>query len=428
MQISVKILAGKDLILKVNSCDTVASIEAKIHNQEGIPSCEQRLLFAGKLLDDSRTLADYRIHWNSTLHLVPGSKGLMLITITTLCGNTTISLEVESSYTVGRLRAKIQDEEGLPLDNHSLFFTGEQLQDNLRAKSGWRKSLPVRQCSVLFFTGEQIFAGQTYSSRIPTMGKHAITLEVESSDTIGSVKANIYENEGFSTCRQNLFSVGMQLDDSHTLADYNINAGTTLLLVLQMGQWMQIFINANTGKTLSLEVKKTETFKNVKTMIQDKEGTLVSHQSLFFAKKQLKDGSTLADYCIVENESTLHLVVALTQIFVQKTIDGKIFTLEMESFDTIRDVKAKIHDKLPTEIITLGVESCDTISNLKAKIQNKLDIPISHQRMIFGRKQLDDDFMISDYSIQNESTIYLVLINGWQYPSLDTALGSLSLT
>nr|GEW52420.1 hypothetical protein [Tanacetum cinerariifolium] len=48
-----------------------------------------------------------------------------------------------------------------------------------------------------------------------------ITLEAESSDTIG-MKANIYEKEGFSTYRQNLFSAGMQLDDSHTLADYNI--------------------------------------------------------------------------------------------------------------------------------------------------------------------------------------------------------------
>ncbi|PWA66713.1 polyubiquitin [Artemisia annua] len=130
MQILVKIITGQEIKLKVNSSDTIANIKAMIQDKKGMPSYEQRLLFAGKYLEDSRTLADYRIHWNSIIHLVHEYKGLLKITIMTFCGNTTISLEVESSITVGRLKAKIQDEEGIRLDNHSVFFAGKQLEDS----------------------------------------------------------------------------------------------------------------------------------------------------------------------------------------------------------------------------------------------------------------------------------------------------------
>ncbi|GJY35976.1 polyubiquitin [Tanacetum coccineum] len=131
MQILVKILAGQEIKLKVNSSDTIANIKAMIQDKEGMPSYEQRLLFAGKHLEDSRTLANYRIHWNSIIHLVHEYKGLIKITIImTFSGNKTISFEVESSITVGHLKAKIQDEEGIRLDNHSVFFTGKQLEDS----------------------------------------------------------------------------------------------------------------------------------------------------------------------------------------------------------------------------------------------------------------------------------------------------------
>ncbi|XP_066341689.1 polyubiquitin-like [Miscanthus floridulus] len=98
-------------------------------------------------------------------------------------------------------------------------------------------------------------------------------------------------------------------------------------------KWMQIFVKSPTGRTICLRVQPSDTLQTVKAKIQERE-------YLVYDGVRLEDNLTLADYG-VQHRSTLDLKEKM-QIYVVETLAGTTITLEVDSSETIDNMKAKI--------------------------------------------------------------------------------------
>ena len=290
---------------------------------------------------------------------------------------------------------------------------------------------------------------------VQVMNQDIITLEVDSSDTIGNLKEKIKDKKGFPAEEQLLFFQSKtQLKDDRTVSDYNIQNKSTVKLSLQIYR-LEVTILTEGRRPVTLEVNATDSILELKREIQDMTGVPLKQQCLSFAGIELENERTIFAYNI-QNKSSINLVVKI-KVYLVTPLSQEKMTLVLKPKDNIGSIKDKIYaqTKIPSHrqvlkfndeelddvhtlkyyniesksklflyeaikifvemlngtVVTLKLCKSNTIEDVKVRLNLREDIPWDMQRLSFRGKPLRDSDSLSDLNIQNESILrYLVMI------------------
>ena len=386
MEVFVKTLVGdlKIFGLMVAPSDTIGDVKAMISETEGISPNEQRLIFAGRQLDNEHTISDYEILKESMLTLVLQSSSMQIFV---KISEKKVAINVKCSDTIDKVKTKIQEKEGINLNRQCLMFKNAILESEYTLAACNIQKNDVLTLIIYI----QIFV-KTLIGNLKL-----VSLHVKPTDTIGTVKSMIQNKEGIVPAQQCLIFSGKQLKDDQTVSDYQINEESILTLVLiPQSSSMQIFVKPLYGETIDIDVKPPYTVEQIKDELQKKLNISKNSQHLIFAGRQLNETHTLSDYKIQKGSTVCLATCARSsmQIFV-------------------KDFRRKT--------ITLVVEPSDTIENVKAKIQDKEGIPPDQQYLYYNGHQLRNEYTLLDCNIQSEFCFFHLAVDSkmeskWECP------------
>ncbi|RLN18957.1 polyubiquitin-like [Panicum miliaceum] len=220
-----------------------------------------------------------------------------------------------------------------------------------------------------------------------------VPLDVEYTDTVDQVKAKIGAIEGIDKGQQELFFAGIHLKNDNVITDYGIMANSYVDLYVTDGIQISVKI-PSVGKTIKLDVKKSQSVADIKADIEQKGGIPRNEQILMHAGRQLEDTQFG-----LGNGQTLHVLICPTEkLHISVNVEGE-------------------------RTLNLDVKSWYTIADVKLMIETMLGLPAFMQTQSGGGAELEDTQILKSLHVENGEVLMLyqsvqLFIKTWEGKTL----------
>ena len=359
LNVFVKIVgpAEKTLDIQIPGSSTVSEVKEKILASEGTPVADQKLFLGSRELSDRAPLSDYNIRTGTTLNLQITRRTTApqkFIYVRNLLGKT-VAVEIMPSDTVGDVKTRISNKEGIPVSQQRLIFRGQTLSNEELIK---HCNIEQQSSLQLALEAPEVAEEKLISVYVRTVTGKILTVEIPSTAKVIELKKKVQTLEGLLPGHQKLILAGVELANGATLDSYNLNMLTTLQLIISVPEetLRNIFITTPLGKVLTVGISSCESVRELKGKIGEKVGVVPAQQKLIFRGQELGDNKLLVDYGI-EKES--HLVL-------MQSVKVDTVSVRMPS----------------SELVPIGLQPGDTVATIKYAIQQLKGLPFTRQNLL----------------------------------------------
>lgn len=296
LSIQIRILKSKTFELnELSKFDNIFKLKNLIEKETQIPIHQQRLIYNNRKLVDTYSINYYNIQNKSTIYLFPKLNNIKIGI--QLIDNQKMYLNVNEDDLIEEIKSKIETVINYGIDEQILIYDDCHLENHFKLAD---YNIQNRSLLTLFLRSMIIYCN--FSSDL------LIELKIEASDKIEYLKDKIQEKETVNLSTDFILVYQQEeLDEEKMIYNYNIGNGAIIDLFFKK---YQIFYKNLDGKTLSIEIKPTETIGDIRKRIEDKENIESEIYYINYSGQLLDDDKTPIDYRI-RNHSIIDLCLRL---------------------------------------------------------------------------------------------------------------------